>query len=134
MADSLTAICEPMFRKCGNLNLLQPYGPSRPGTGIALTLEGGITQNFSQFPNAYTHFLFCRMGISFLAVCVKMIMLNTNRNKKFCFILFSFQLMDIKSELVMAILSALRQVFEVTSIFVFFSRNAVSFHVFTSDS
>jgi hypothetical protein len=36
-ADKFIAICEPIaYTKCGNLDVSQPCGPSRPVTGTAL--------------------------------------------------------------------------------------------------
>jgi hypothetical protein len=47
-ADKLTAICEPIFkRKCGSLDISQPYGPPRPVTGIALYTGTGRKWKYS---------------------------------------------------------------------------------------
>jgi hypothetical protein len=41
-ADNLTAICEPMARQCGILNMSQSYRPPRPVTGTALLYGDGV--------------------------------------------------------------------------------------------
>jgi hypothetical protein len=45
-ADNLTAICEPIARKCGSLDVSHLYGLSRPVTRIALLFweQHNVTQ------------------------------------------------------------------------------------------
>jgi hypothetical protein len=41
-AHNLAAICEPMSRQCGTLNISQPYRPPRSVTWIALLYGDGV--------------------------------------------------------------------------------------------
>jgi hypothetical protein len=37
--DNIATICEPIvYTECESFDVLQPYGPPRPGTGIAVPL------------------------------------------------------------------------------------------------
>jgi hypothetical protein len=74
-ADNLTAICEMVVKKCGNLDVSQTYGPPRLVKGIALPLilisvykalmRQSYTMNNEWYP-CDGHFIGCRgLGLEF---------------------------------------------------------------------
>jgi hypothetical protein len=62
-ADNLTAICE-LSRKCGILNISQPYGPPQPVTGVAFTTGNAQDdtlhfQNFALMTTSHKYIMSC---------------------------------------------------------------------------